>query len=302
MPTESRPGHVAMIAGLYEDVSAVTTGWKENPVNFDSVFNQSRHTWSWGSPDILRMFQDGATPGRVDAYMYTADSEDFTKDATSLDEWVFDGVRDFFAKAKTDENLNQELRQDKLVFFLHLLGLDMNGHAYRPYSQEYLNNIAFVDTGIKEIVKIVEDFYGNDDKTSWVFTADHGMSDFGSHGDGHPNNTRTPLITWGAGIAKPDVKHSSVVARGHSDGISHNWGLTHVPRYDVNQADIAALMSFLVGVNFPANSVGELPLDYLSVDKQVKAQAMYTNAKQILEMYNVKDGMLASFLSQRYCN
>jgi phosphatidylinositol glycan class N len=287
VPTESRPGHVALIAGLYEDVSAVMTGWKLNPVNFDSVFNRSRHTWSWGSPDILPMFEQGAVPGRVYADTYGAEFEDFSKDAVELDIWVFDRVKQLFEDAKTNTTLDAELRKEKNVFFLHLLGLDTTGHSWRPYSKQYLNNIKVVDQGVQEITKLVDDFY-DDGKTAYVFTADHGMSDWGSHGDGHPDNTRTPLIVWGSGAAKPVVSTVGV-ANGHEDGFSSDWGLDHIQRHDVAQADIAALMAYLVGLAFPTNSVGELPLSYLDTDPKSKAEALLVNAKQILEMYHVKE-------------
>lgn len=279
---------MALIAGLYEDVSAVMTGWKLNPVNFDSVFNRSRHTWSWGSPDILPMFKEGATPGRVDAYTYGTEFEDFTQDAIQLDIWVFDRVREFFTQAAKNATLGSELRQDKVVFFLHLLGLDTTGHAYRPYSKEYLNNLKVVDKGIEEMTRLIDEFYG-DGRTAYVFTADHGMSDWGSHGDGHPDNTRTPLIAWGSGVAKPVDVGADGTANGHEDGFSSDWGLTRIPRYDVSQADIAALMAYLAGLAFPVNSVGKLPLSYIDCDSEQKARALLTNAKGILEMYNTKE-------------
>ncbi|KAF2748611.1 GPI ethanolamine phosphate transferase 1 [Sporormia fimetaria CBS 119925] len=287
VPTESRPGHVALIAGLYEDVSAVTTGWKLNPVNFDSVFNRSRHTWSWGSPDILPMFEQGAVPGRVSADAYDPEMEDYSKEALELDLWVFDKVKTMFTEAKNNATLDAELRKDQNVFFLHLLGLDTAGHSHRPYSKQYLHNIQVVDKGVQEITELIEEFYG-DGKTAFVFTADHGMSDWGSHGDGHPDNTRTPLVVWGAGVAKPNV-NTSGVAKGHEDGFSYDWGLDHVQRHDVAQADIAALMAYLVGLAFPTNSVGELPLSYLDADLKTKAEALLVNAKEILEMYHVKE-------------
>lgn len=276
-----------MIAGLYEDVSAVTTGWKLNPVDFDSVFNRSRHTWSWGSPDILPMFSTGAVPGRVEDYTYGAEFEDFSKDATELDFWVFDRVKQLFKDAETDPELDARLRQDKLVFFLHLLGLDTTGHAYRPYSKEYLHNIKIVDEGVREITELINNFYG-DDETAFVFTADHGMSDWGSHGDGHPDNTRTPLIAWGSGVSKP-VTVAEGKAPGHEDGFSSDWHLDHVKRHDVAQADIATLMAYLAGLEYPVNSVGELPLSFIDSDDKEKAKAMLVNARQILEMYRIKE-------------
>lgn len=287
VPTESRPGHVALIAGLYEDVSAVTTGWKLNPVNFDSVFNRSRHTWGWGSPDILPMFEQGAVPGRVDSYTYDAELEDFSSDALVLDYWVFDHVKEFLGEAEKNQTLGDAVRQDKVVFFLHLLGLDTTGHSYRPYSQEYLHNIKVVDEGVKEITTLFEDFYG-DGRTAFLFTADHGMNDYGSHGDGHPNNTRTPLIAWGSGVAKPELFPDDEVAPGH-DEYSADWDLQNIRRHDVAQADVAALMAFLVGVEFPANSVGELPLSFLSAGIEEKAQASLVNTQGILEQYRVKE-------------
>ncbi|KAK3353486.1 Phosphatidylinositolglycan class N-domain-containing protein [Lasiosphaeria hispida] len=286
VPTESRPGHVALIAGLYEDVSAVTTGWKMNPVNFDSLFNRSQHTWSWGSPDILPMFEQGAVPGRVDAFTYGAELEDFSSDAVALDYWVFDHVKEFFAEAERNKTLYNALKQDKVVFFLHLLGLDTTGHSYRPYSKEYLHNLKVVDKGVQEITELIDSFY-SDDRTAFVFTADHGMSDWGSHGDGHPNNTRTPLIAWGSGVAKPEL-YPEKVAPGH-DELSADWNLDHVRRHDVAQADVAALMAYLVGVEFPTNSVGELPLSFLAADIREKAEASLVNAQGILEQYRVKE-------------
>ncbi|TPX56560.1 hypothetical protein PhCBS80983_g04468 [Powellomyces hirtus] len=287
VPTESRPGHVALIAGFYEDVSAVTKGWKMNPVNFDSVFNQSTHTWSFGSPDILPMFAEGATdPGKVETIMYPQESEDFAKDASKLDTWVFEEFDKILHDAKHNTTLNDMAREQGVVFFLHLLGLDTNGHAHRPESLEYTENIKIVDAGIRKVVQSIEEFYGHDGRTAFIFTADHGMSNQGNHGDGNPDNTRTPLIAWGSGLPLPKPAPKT---RGNSlGGLTEAWGLSDLHRIDVEQADIAPLMSFLIGVPYPMNSVGVLPLEYLAGSAHDKALAIFDNARQILAQYRVK--------------
>ena len=121
-------------------------------------------------------------------------------DATALDVWVLDQLRTLFRNATTDNMLNTQLRLDKVIFFLHLLGLDTTGHSYRPHSkaseltmssatdvqtglQEYMNNIRIVDSIVRQTEALMSEFY-QDDETSYIFTADHGMSVIGNHGDG----------------------------------------------------------------------------------------------------------------------
>ena len=292
VPTESRPGHVALIAGFYEDVSAVTRGWQENPVDFDSVFNKSRHTWSWGSPDILPMFAKGALQGKVETFMYDSNWEDFAdSDASKLDWWVFEKVKEFFNKAKTDEHLSELLGQDQLVFFLHLLGIDTNGHAHRPKSKEVLDNLKFVDRGVEKIVELFESYY-NDEKTAYVFTSDHGMTDWGSHGAGLPEETMTPLVCWGAGIKTPSA--NTYAEQVYHDGWSEKWGLDKYERMDVEQADIAPLMSTLIGIPMPIHSEGIVPMGCIHYNKGFLAETIYANTRQFFEQLRVKEERIYS--------
>lgn len=76
----------------------------------------------------------------------------------------------------------------------------------------------------------------------------------GSHGDGHPSNTDTPLVAWGAGIKNPgwlisdslsDDGFRFVDEHKHDMPTPTEWGLRGIERVDVNQADLAPLMVIL---------------------------------------------------------
>lgn len=268
-------------------------GWKQNPIAFDSLFNQSSHTFSFGSPDILPMFARGAVPGRVDMESYGEEEEDFTADAANLDIWVLDHFRDLLKRAETNATLDAQLRAPGTVIFLHLLGLDTTGHTYRPKSVEYIGNLMVVDAIVKEVERMLAVFYGEEkEDTAFIFSADHGMSNKGNHGDGEPDNTRTPLVAWGAGVRGPKACGDMQKWREEEaieDSYYSRWGgLDALWREDVKQADVTPLMAALLGVNMPANSEGVLPLDYLDMSHSQAALASLANALEVLEMFRVK--------------
>ena len=107
------------------------------------------------------------------------------------------------------------------------------------------------------------------------------MTNIGNHGDGNPDATRTPLIVWGSGTRPASSK------RGDHDDFSIDWGLDSKERIDVEQADVAALMSALGGQPFPGNSEGRLPISYLEASDRYRASAALANARGVLEQYEV---------------
>lgn len=100
--------------------------------------------------------------------------------------------------------------------------------------QEYMNNIRIVDDIVLQTETLLSDFYKSDSDTSFIFTADHGMSVIGNHGDGgsflstsntlhhrcitdikrlDPDNTRTPLVAWGRGMPACNVSLSPPILK-----------------------------------------------------------------------------------------
>ncbi len=208
---------------------------------------------------------------------------------------MLDQVEALFARARTDAALDAQLRQRGTVFFLHLLGLDTTGHTYRPHSREYVGNLVVVDAIARRVEALLDDFYTHDGRTAYVFSADHGMSSKGNHGDGDADNTRTPLVAWGAGVRaarpadpKQDAHRQEEAAR--DPAYYSDWATDGVHRLDVDQADITPLMATLLGVPMPANSEGRLPYEFLSIRLEHAMRAMLANALEVLEMYRVKHG------------
>ncbi|KAG7389780.1 hypothetical protein PHYPSEUDO_009700 [Phytophthora pseudosyringae] len=311
-PTESRPCHVALTAGMYEDPHAVSTSWKQHPVPFDSVFNQSRNAFIFGNKDVAPILAAHA-PQAVEEH-YTANEEVamVREDTTLLDMWAYRRVKELFARGTEarDPELYRTLRDDKLVVYCHFLGTDLTGPKYGADSREYLENIAVVDGLIEKTQRMIEEYYGNDGRTAYVVNADHGMDLRGDHGDDAPAKTRTAIIAWGAGVQGPEAakktdkeefdielptrSRAEVQTRLQSQEreeqvAAREWGaVLGFKRKDVMQTDVAALVSALAGLPYPCNSVGVLPFTYLMKDKY-RANAMRANAQQLYQHASRKE-------------
>ncbi|KAG6609655.1 GPI ethanolamine phosphate transferase 1 [Phytophthora cinnamomi] len=182
-PTESRPCHVALTAGMYEDPHAVTKSWKQHPVPFDSVFNQSNSAFIYGNKDVAPMLARHAPQATEEHYTAREEVDMVREDTTLLDVWAYRKIKALFARGTKarDPDLYRKLHDDKLVIYCHFLGTDLTGPKYGADSREYLENIAVVDDLIEKTEKMIDEYYGNDGRTAYVVNSDHGMDLQGDH-------------------------------------------------------------------------------------------------------------------------
>ncbi|XP_017840780.2 GPI ethanolamine phosphate transferase 1 [Drosophila busckii] len=284
-PTESRPGHIALTAGLYAPVLHERLGIFNN---FDTVFNHSARFYAWGVDYILQIFQQH---NKHNAAMYFDAYEPAIGDdtpTTIFDSWVFGRVQKFLQLKQL------KLRKLKrLVFFLHLMSLDEAGHVYEPNSKKFLLNLQLTEKGIWNIYQQFEAAFP-DKRTAYVMCSDHGMKDSGSHGDGTAHELEVPFMLWGAGIAHGVAANKSFVA----DNAGTEW-----PQPELQQLQLTPLMSALLGLPTPVNNLGMLPHGYLNTSEQFEALAAQGNAMQLLAQYEKllaqqQRGALAAYMPQ----
>ncbi|KAG5891228.1 hypothetical protein JTB14_004343 [Gonioctena quinquepunctata] len=180
VPTESRTYHVAMLTGIYENPSTIFRSWRSNPVDFDSILNQSSNAWAWGSSSVINIFKEHNS-SKTHLYAYDPESVDV------LDVWVFQNIDKFLRNEVLTCKENCDMyHSGGNFFFLHLNGVDSQEG---PSSQRYKNEVKLLNENIRKSVAMVE-YAFPDRSTAYIFTS------------GSSHESEIPFIAWGAGIRR----------------------------------------------------------------------------------------------------
>ena len=274
-PTETYPCITALFTGHFFDGAISLKHFFKKPLILDSVFNESRHSWAFGK--YINFLQKNAK--NLEFVDYVEEYKVYELN----DYEMFNLSTKIFENATQNETLYNMLNQNKISFVHHLNYSDAIGHAIGPTSSRLRKHYKKLDRRFRKLEQDFNNFY-NDNKTTFIITSDHGMNESHNHGDSHPSITRTPFIAWGAGI-----KHDKYIDEYINKNESNNIDFVKNIKYEISQIDIPALISGLLGINFPKNSLGVVPIDILSVSDEIKSKILLGNMRQIYEIYKIEN-------------
>lgn len=238
-PTESRPNHVAMLAGFPEELSNVWNAWKSNGRPFDHLLKRASVAYGWGESGVVDHFEG---PDHVHLETFPNYLPGLTEDPSELDQWTLKKYKELLASQREQEDSGKAFRKrDGMVIFMHLAGIDTSGHRFGSLSPLYEDGARAVDRLVTEVERLTREFF-KDDKTLYIFTSDHGFPNEGGHG-GSDINTRTcPLVVWGRPLGEIKEKH---------------------PTVSIQQGQICSFASVMLGLPIPANNIHPLPKELL---------------------------------------
>jgi len=95
----------------------------------------------------------------------------------------------------------------------------------------------------------------------------------GSHGGGSDEERDTPFFLWGAGINHTTNNATLNIVVGNN---------VTMQLHNLDQIQLAPLMSALIGLPPPVNNLATLPLGYMKVSREYKRKAIHLNALQLL--------------------
>ncbi|KGG53197.1 phosphatidylinositol glycan [Mitosporidium daphniae] len=145
-------------------------------------------------------------------------------------------------------------------------------------SSRLFENIAYLDTQLRKVTLKFAKLFANDNRSTFILT---------SAGNGAykaSDDPQIPFVAWGDGINKP-VLLPNLSATGSNKGM--DVLLKSVQKQDIDQVDVASLVSFLLGIPIPVNSIGRLPVKFINFKKPAdKLQALFINAKQLFNQFS----------------
>jgi hypothetical protein len=156
------------------------------------------------------------------------------------------------------DRLRKEPPPDFLV--LHLVGLDHAGHRRGVKSAGYADVARKIAAHIESIVRLLPA------DTTVLLTSDHGATDSGGHGGGSEAETTSPLFAFGAGIAAG-------------------------ARVNIHQIDLAPTLSCLLGLPFPATSLGRPAVEVFDESAPARLQRLRAGLSQVEHAWAAPTGI-----------
>ena len=217
-------------------VSELMTGVPNSPIDGLRNFNLDHP----GGPDpwTLAANDERYSVGMVGSYVLGNMYED-NPEIEFVD--TFQGHADYYeGDEDTSEILEQWLSEDTHnVITAHYSGPDKVGHRWGIVGQEYKEKIHDIDVELSRILPLVPNGW------TTIVTADHGMTDVGSHGSAEDVTRDVSAFIFG-----PDIVPNTRIS-GH-------------------QRDVPALMSTVLDIPFPIQLHGRVPLEVLDVSTENK--------------------------------